>query len=379
MNGNKKKRPLIIIVLISLLLLPLFLRSQQYSDLPRPNCFVKGTPRSNLVVVKEIVPDFDKDLFFAVPWTMAVSKLGYIYLYDIKMFRVFIFGPNYQYIGQCLTRGMGPGESPGPGNKELHVSANQNLLIHDGLTDRIICFSQNGKYLKEARLNRPTKTKKPSIPVVDMDGNLYLFSQGNSIVDKYDKDLKLVKSYLDINLNDRFVFYRPAFEDRYTQPKLRGLKNLKLWLIPTTFNTFFDVTPDNQLFIFLYRSGTAFFFKKDQLSNQFEILIDRVLNKHKEKVIAMNKEQKEKKNGNPFGAERAMFMSCFLDFDDPNYFYLQGNFEDPEYSLYRFDRKGKLNRVFSNYQHQVIFKGKSNGVFQGLSMKDFHPVVLKQN
>ncbi len=51
-------------------------------EMPKPTHFEKGVPVSKLVMVKEISRDFDKDVFYARPTSIATDDEGSLFVYD---------------------------------------------------------------------------------------------------------------------------------------------------------------------------------------------------------------------------------------------------------------------------------------------------------
>ncbi len=375
MTGNKKNLSPIGMVWLSLLVFPCFLLSQHYSDLPKANYKLDGVPRTELEVVKEIEPDFDKDLFLAVPWRMAVNKSGHFYVYDQRLLKIFVFDRDYKCIRQTLSRGMGPNESPSPLNKALHVSQDGLFLYcHDGIGDKILVYNQLGEYVKEIKMNRSTITIKEFRPVFDKNGFLYTYSIHGGIVDKLDKNLKLVSPFLDESLNRRFIFYRPDFEGA---EKLRNKSAPPTkWWAPDINNCFYDKTADDQLLIYLFRSSTAFIFVKDKLVRKFDIYIDRVMEHFKKNVIESVAKNRSARSESPIAFQRPMFIACFIDQDAP-FFYLQQNGVDRECTIYQFSLSGRLTHIYSNCQRDTLFQAKCNNLFYGFSWQDHLPVIFK--
>ncbi len=73
---NKKKNQLLNLLLLFLLSVPFLINGQGLLKVPKPTHSDKGVVTSRLALVKEITVDFDTDLFFALPWDLAVNKEG---------------------------------------------------------------------------------------------------------------------------------------------------------------------------------------------------------------------------------------------------------------------------------------------------------------
>ncbi len=372
---NPKQRRQIPLAFILLLVLPCLIWSQEFMELPKPNSFVnKNIPRSKLKVVNEILPDFDKKLFFAIPHQMAVNKQHEIFVFDIKLGSLFFFNNQCGYVNQALSRGQGPFQTVTAENNDIYAAGDGTVYVHDGMGERVMQFSNTGKPLREKRLNRINASLSPFRPVVDRDGSLFTISSHNGIVDKYDKNFKFVRSYLDKNLMDKFIFYRLPYEKIFKKYK-RFLED-KIWLFPNTFNAFYDVTANNLLIIYLSRSSSVYIFDKDKLVRKFDVFPDLPLLKFKEDLIKEIKERKKRGIHEKTTMEPCIFFGCFLD-KDANFIYFQASTADKENSLYQYDFTGRLIRIYSNCDHHVFFKARVQDNFYGLSVVDMHPVIFK--
>ena len=205
MNMNKKIR--FNTFMIFLLLVSLFLPAQEFLEMPKPTHTVKGVPTSTLELVKEIDLDPDKELFFAFPWDIKVNKTGWLYVYDAKLIRMFIFDDKYRYVGQFLDKGEGPGEvnSSFALSVGYHPAADGNIYVTDSILDRFLRFSPTGKFLDGKRMNRRTHIIPSFPPVSDKRGFIYAYSLNNGIVDMLDSEMNCVHTFLDLKLNEKWV------------------------------------------------------------------------------------------------------------------------------------------------------------------------------
>jgi hypothetical protein len=358
-----------------MLLLPFVVFGNKLLDMPKPTHTEAGVPCAKLTVVKKILPDFDEDLFFARPWLITVSKRNldghfYIYYFDYKLEKIFIFNDLFKYVRQFLDGGQGPAEVfPGfPGNINFY-SAPDGLYVSAPMSIKIIQFSPTGEYIKDIKMpwNRTSGVQFP--PVVDEDGNFYIYSTKNGIIDKYDKKMNLMHTYLDMKLNGRFVIYKPNYEKFYKNSPFRS----DMWLLPNLTNSIYDLTSDGHLLVYLYRSSTVYLFKESKLIRQFGILIDRVLPICRKRAEVAFKYQKTRKTRGIRAA--LMFSYCFVDKDEP-FFYLGFNDENRTATLYKFDLKGKLVEVIKNVDAAI--KAKRHGLYFGLAAGDMNPVIFKK-
>jgi hypothetical protein len=277
---NEKNR-IQVIVLFCLLLVPFLVTGQELLPMPKPTHSDKGVVTSRLVLVKEIKPDFDEDVFFAVPWYLTVSK-DFIYAYDYKLSECFIFDNKYRFVKKFLEIGIGPGEisSGNPLGKIIRTAPDGTLWLSDYSNDRLNQFTPTGKLIKDYRMYRLGKAWGGYPPVIDKEGYLYTLSTHKGIVDKMSlSPLKRVHTYLDMEENGKCVIFRSALKEKYTR---KGNKDM--WLQPTNNLVMYDITADGHLLIYLFRSSRAFIFRGTKLVRQFDILIDRVLPVYRKKA-----------------------------------------------------------------------------------------------
>lgn len=365
---NKKNQ--IKTLLAFILMTPFLITAQELLKMPKPTYFVKGVPTSTLEMVKEIKLDPHQDLFFAVPWDVKASKkTGWLYIYDAKMLRIYIFDEKYRYIRHFLDKGLGPGEvnSSSALSIMFHPARNGNIYVTDSTQDRFLQFSPTGKYIDGRRMNRRGNLNSPFTPISDKNGFFYGYSLNNGIVDMLDSEMKCVHSFLDKKLNERFVIYKPSFKMFEDFPP-----SANFWTSPGSSNTYYAITSDERLLIYLFRSSTAYLFRGKKLERKFEILIDSVLPLYKKRAEEAYRRQINLKN--KMVVTSLMFLSCFVDGDEP-YFYL--NFpEEVGNLLFKFDLKGNLVRIIkSNY---ATIKTKVNGLYYGISFSERNPVILKE-
>ncbi len=375
---KNKHLPWKLFPLVFLLFLPSVAFCQTFKELPKPNIYIKGVPRTDLTLVKEIEPDFDENLFYASPVNIDVSKSGHIFIYDLKLGKLMIFDNKFKFVKQVLSVGQGPFETPSPNNKDIYAAPDGGVWLHDGIGDKIMKWSYEGLPLFEKKLNRRHVTMSPFRPVIDQNGFLYTFSIHEGIVDCYDKNFQFVRSYLTPAANDAFIYYRPNFEPYYKNhwTQKQKEKKSKPWLSPSSFKNFYDVTADGQLFIFIHRSATAYFFNKEKLVRKFDVLIDRVLMQFKESMVRKIKDRKKMIPPIKIPIESRIFASVFLD-KDANFIFLQYLPGDKECTLYQLDFTGKLIHIYSYGQQLVRIIAKRNNLFYGLTSGEHHPIILK--
>jgi hypothetical protein len=354
------------------MLLAAFLPAQEFLKIPKPTHTVKGVPTSTLEVVHEIDLDRDKELFFAKLWDVKANKNGWLYVYDAKLFRMFIFDDKYRYVGQFLDKGQGPGEINNSSALSIryHPAGDGNIYVTDSILDRFLIFSATGEFIEGKRMYRRTHRTPSFTPVPDKNGFIYGYSTSDGIVDKLDLDMKCVHTFLDPKLNDKYVVYKPPIEKfKDSHPAAAILK------APNMTNTYYAITSNNRLLIYLFRSSTVYLFKGKKLERKFEILIDRVMSLYQTEAESETKRLKKIKTPRWKPAYRSnMFSSCLVDQDEP-YFYLNFS-EERGSSLFKFDLKGNLVRIIKNDKARV--QSKVNGLFYGISFFKRNPIILKE-
>lgn len=346
---------------------------------PKPTHFEKGVTPGKLRVVKEIKSDIDEDIFFARPWDICVSKTGFMYVFDLKLQKLFIFNEKFQYLGQFLEKGLGPGEIfPSYGSAiKCGIGPKQNIYLCNSRGDRLSLFTPLGKHIRDIKMNRIMHGFEPFPPVVDDNGFIYAYSVNGGIVDKYDQNMKLVHTYLDKKLNEQFLIYRPPFEEISKHSRFP----IDIYFKAGGGTTAYDLTPDNQLVIYQYRTSTVYIFKDKKQVRHFDILLDKAINSYREKAKEISIKQKKRLARKNSSASTiflpAMFDYFFVDKDAP-YFYLSYIAEDGNGFLYKFDLYGKLVKRFSNLRKKYSVQTKRNGFFYGLSAPGWYPVILKE-
>jgi hypothetical protein len=367
----KNNKRLLKLLLVLLWIIPQLIRGQELLKPPKPTHSDKGVDTFRLKLVKEITVDFDQELFFALPWDLAVND-DYIYCYDIRLIRCFIFDKQYRYVGQFLEKGIGPGEVSASrhSGRDLYAAPDGTLYFSDFEGDRLIRFSAKGKFLNDYRMYRLGKSYGIYPPVIDKDGFLYAFSTNKGIVDKIRlKPREVVHTFLDQKENGKCVIYKTALVQRY-----KKWKNPDGWMVPSRGSVVYDITSDGHLLVYFFRSSKVFLFRGTKLVNQFDILIDSVLPIYQKRAQLAYEKQK-KHDYMRMTMRSIMFLSCFVDQDEP-YFYLQFKDTNHTWCLYQFDLKGKLVAVIKNIRADI--KVKRNGLFYGIAAFSRKPVIYKK-
>ncbi len=375
-NGFLMKRVLLGGLMV--LLISIFGGAQELLEMPAPTHFVAKIPRSKLVLVKEIVPDYEKKIFMAWPADIAVGKNGQCYVYDNRMMKIFIFNSQWECVGKILETGRKPGQliSDDGFGIEMSLGPDDSIYVHDGKTNKLLRFSPEGRFINERMLSRMDSNSSPFKLVLDKNGNVYSYSLQQGIIDQLDENMNLLHTFLDRSLNDCYVIYKPAFESFFSQSQYHAFYQEKRWLMAAKGNTSFNITANGLLFIYLHRPSTVYLFKGKQLVQQFDVRIDKVLSQFKEaaeKEILFQKKQGSKIKG---VREISMFGTCFVDQDEP-YFYLQFNEDINTSVLYQLDLKKKLTRIINCGRGLIRFHAKRNHLFFGITSDNKHPIIME--
>ncbi len=364
---------------LMVLLLSIWGWGQELLEIPKPTHFEAKVPRSKLVVVKEILPDYNKGLFMANPWSIAVSKSKWLYVYDMKLVKIFIFNDKFEYVGQFLDHGALRGQvnPEGGTNKEISAGVDGRIYLHDGIDDKLLQYTDKGQFLKETILNRSGKNRLAFRPMVDKNGCMFAYSVNGAIIDQLNDKMDIMHSFLSRNLNDCFTIFRPAFEEFYAQSRLKDYYQEKGWLNADRSNTTYSLTADGLLFVFLHRPSSVYLFQGHKMIRNFDVLIDSVLPKYKERLEKALQQQKKMSPNEVALFEIPMFNSCFVD-ETESFFYLQFMSGKNKSVIYQINFRGKLMRVFEYEQGRVQFKARRNGLFYGLASGDYHPIIVQE-
>ncbi len=353
--------------------------AQELLEMPTPTHFVAKVPHSKLVLVKEVLPSFDKNLFMAAPYTIAAGKNGKFYVYDNRLIKIFIFNNQGECVGKILEWGKKPGQlrTDDGFTVDMNIGPDDSIYVHEGKTNKLLQFSPDGQFIKERILSRENPYKNPFKLVVDKSGNFYSYGLGQGIIDQLDENMNLLHTFLDRNLNDCYIIYKPNYDLFLSKSYYKEFYESKEWLRAKMGNTSFDITTNGLLFVYLHNPSTVYLFNGKQLVQQFDVRIDDVLSQFKDRVEKDIIHQKKVASKAIRVTEMVMFGSCFVDQDEP-YFYLQFFPSQNHSILYQIDLKGKLIRILTYGKGRIFFKAKRNGLFFGLASENKHPIIMNR-
>jgi len=375
MNQNKKLNlllPRLIFFTIYAILTVSHLPAIELVENPKITHSTEDITVTQLKIVKIIEPDFDENVFFTKPTSLAVSEKA-IYFYDSMMKSVYMFDAQYRFKKKFMREGVGPGETndQGLGFQKIYFHKNE-LYICDIYNNKIIVYSENGEHKRDIRFFNKDRGYFSFKPVFDDSGNLYALSDRNGIVDKYDSHMQLVHSYLKPQMNESFVVYRPDFEN----PEV----NIPdwLWKRPKIGDVSYDLIGDDGLIIFMSRPSTVFIFKNDKLVKKFDIIMKEPVERLRKRLNRPSKFP-GKKLPKVVRIIR-MFDSFLVDEDDNRFFYLQSLDSKRQLLLYKFNLDGTLKKIISlsnpDLKSEILIK--KNHLFYGQSVTKGNIYIYKE-
>ena len=319
---------------------------------PRPTCEEKLF--TELVKTGEVSVNIEDENFLILPFELAVSKEGNIFVFDSKQTKIFCYNKNLKLIDIFSKHGRGPSEL---GSRPHHAGAifmevgeDNNLYVGDRYNTAIHCFNSKGAFIKDIRLR--TMGSPSIIPVMDMKGNFYSYSgfKGEKIIDVFNKNGEQITSLIDRKELGNCLYSEPIRKESKTRIFYSG---------PNTF--LLQSTVDNRIVVYLSEPSALFILKDYKIQKKINLLPLNALKEYKEK-----KEEALKSDSTV-----TIFQSMITDKDNKNNFYLEyGVTKDKKrHLLYMFDYNGKLKQV---YYIKLLTKGifhikyKRNGIFYAI-------------
>jgi len=325
----------------------------------------KNAKQIALQLIGEIKEDINDTTFMAKPMSLATDNNGNIFVYDAGHSSIFKFDKNYRFINTFGGQGQGPGEFNGSdsGSDKLYFSDFDHLLYAaDSYNHKIIVFDALGNHIKDIRT--PVKKDFPVsyIPLLDKDGNFYVHSRRGGGVDVYTKNFEFMRTLLEERHYNRYLLYKPVYN--LSRRGREGARSLNT--IPRPANTYYDVTLDNRIIIYLVNASTVFVINNGKIETQFDIWPKTLLEKYRKEIIEIKK--RNLKNIRP-----QMVLNIFSDKDDRRFFYIYGSngFDN----VYKYDIKGHLIAVLKS-SRQCQFMVKRNGLFYGFEKNRFRTNLL---
>jgi len=161
--------------------------------------------------IKEKFSNEENNYFWRISDICCDDKNN-LYVADSGWNRISKFDSEGKYIGSFGRDGQGPGEFLArPGSNPLRISFgnDKNIYVTDTGNLRLSIFSQEGKFLKQFTLPRFLYDSAQ----VNSKGEIYLISKnGTYTIDFYDKNFKLIRSFLAHELFYQYRFYKEPNE-----------------------------------------------------------------------------------------------------------------------------------------------------------------------
>jgi sugar lactone lactonase YvrE len=140
-----------------------------------------------------------------------------LYVADTRWSKIFKFDSNGQFITSFGRKGQGPGEFGGRG---LRISFGNDgyIYVFDRGNFRLFAFSKKGEFVKSFSLPQFLYDRAQ----VNSKGDIYLVStDGEKVIDCYDKNFKRKNSFLDIERHFKYPFLKPNLKIRsLSAPKI---------------------------------------------------------------------------------------------------------------------------------------------------------------
>ena len=204
----------------------------------------------------------ERENFFIKITGLCCDDEGNLYVADSGWNKIFKFDPNGKFIKSFGREGQGPGEFIAQRNiNPLAISFgnDRKVYVNDPGNRRISVFSKDGKFITQYKV--PPLTY--DAPLVNSKGDLYLLSQsGIKVIDRYDSNLRLKASLLEIGLHYQFPYGRPK-ELNMSQPIIRK---------PMPFECYKLITRKDEIIILSNNSLKVFIFDENNRKvNEFPI------------------------------------------------------------------------------------------------------------
>ena len=135
-----------------------------------------------------------------------VDTEGNIYVLDSQSVKVSVFDGNGRFLRTFGRQGQGPGEMQMP--IFIQITSDEEIVIFDPSTRRLIFSSQDGDYLRQVSTARIGNPMHP----VRLDSNGNLFAQvippppmGGFELKEFDSDLELLRMIYKVKRNDSYL------------------------------------------------------------------------------------------------------------------------------------------------------------------------------
>jgi len=345
-----KKLAIYVILYFFLASTNLLTNETEYIKNPSPTHVEKKFVK--LVKIKEISSNINDEHFMVRPISLTVDNKGNIFVFDLRIKKIFKFDKNYKFVKVFGRKGQGPGEF-GLNVCLIYFSKDGYLYVGDNINKKIIKFDTDGNHIKDFKLPISANLYGGFLPVINNDGDCFVLNGINSSIDAYNiynKDIKNTYRLLNKNECNRSVVLKLRKQD------------YMFWSMLTMSDLSYDMILDNRLIIYLARSSAIYIYKKKTLIKKFYIWPKNALELYKERIE--HRKKNLKKNDLLI---LYMFYDFFVDKDNEKFFYLsckgKGNKKE---MLYKFDIEGNLIKIFYSPVRVFWLKCKRNNLFYGI-------------
>lgn len=312
---------------------------------PKPNVFEEEYVQLN--ELRTISGDLGNEIFLYMPISIAMDNNDNIYVFDQFESKILKFTRDFKLIDNFLRQGQGPGEIEKKSffsSASIHIGRNGKLYVNNKTGFKIMEFDLDGNFIQEQKFKLAFRNI-----LVSEDGNFYLQSKDNGIIDVFNKDFDYVDTLLNTEENYVYLFHKPKAE------QMRFLIATNFW------NQYLaDLSLDSILIVYLKSSSKVYLFKDKEIINEFYIYPKTALE-------WTNKYAKE------LETHLSIFSGIFVDRDDKNCFYLTHLMQRKStgrISIYKFNLKGELMKVLCIDDNRKLFpqiQFKKNGIFYALA------------
>lgn len=302
---------------------------------PTPTCIEKETDFVPLEPVGKIDAEFDDEHFLVEPSCLCTDNRGYIYVFDRKWEKIFVFDEKFRFIRTFGQTGQGPGEyNRGKSIGNIRFSQDGFLYLSDVWNRKFIIFDTDGNHKKDIVLPPSARLDGNFQPLIDTSGNYYLLTGSACTID--------VHNIHDKGKPKRYSLLGPGDCRKSVLLKVRD-EDSWFWYSTSASDTSYDVLPDGRLIVYLRNTSTIKIFKGENLQEIFNVWPAGILKKYSKRIAKTFSRKSEKQKILFF----YMFMEFYLEKDNGAHFYLQAPGEgDRKVLLYQFDLKGNLVSIF---------------------------------
>jgi hypothetical protein len=131
-----------------------------------------------IVMLEEMmqIRDVGKNFYFKYPRNLKVAPNGAIFVQDQEQF--IQFDPKGKFVRNFFKKGQGPGEMQSAGN---YFFERENIIVHELLSHKILCFDFNGKLIKDFRIQGEPRLSRF---LLSQKGKYYFLSSDRPVTKK---------------------------------------------------------------------------------------------------------------------------------------------------------------------------------------------------